>query len=109
MMQTQTANATSDVKRGLDLRNVFLMSVILSSKQVGPPVAYGQRLFTVYPAAAPLSTAVPFLVTGTLTVTVAVVLLPNESDTLNVIVYTRPLRRPSRSRRSWTDLQFAAI
>src|SRR6185369_9110224 len=81
----------------------------LSSKQVGPPVAYGQRLFTVYPAAAPLSTAVPLLVIGTLTLTVAVVLLPNESDTLNVIVYTRPLRRPSRSRRSWTDLQFAAI
>jgi len=38
----------------------------LSSKQLpGPPVAYGQRLFTVYPAAAPLSTAVPLLLTGT--------------------------------------------
>ena len=59
----------------------------LSSKQVsGPPVAYGQRLFTVYPAAAPLSTAVPPLVMGTLTLTVAVAVLPNESVTLNVIV-----------------------
>src|SRR6476661_4187620 len=27
MMPTQIANATSDVKRGFDLRNVFLMSV----------------------------------------------------------------------------------
>src|SRR5215510_798385 len=81
----------------------------LSSKQVGPPVAYGQRLFTVYPAAAPLSTAVPPLLIGTLTLTVAVAVLPNESVTLNVIVYTRPLRLPSRSRRNCTDLQSGAI
>jgi hypothetical protein len=39
----------------------------------------------VYPAAAPLSTAVPLLLMGTETLTVAVVLLPNESLTLNVI------------------------
>ena len=86
-MPTQIANATRDVKRVLDLRNVVLMSVTFHRNIYhGPPVAYGQRLFTVYPAAAPLSTAVPLLLTGTETLTVAVVLLPNESVTLNVIV-----------------------
>ena len=39
-----------------------------------------------YPAAAPLSTAVPPLFLGTETLTVAVALLPNESVTLKVIV-----------------------
>jgi hypothetical protein len=65
MMPTQIANATSDVKSVFDLRNKVLMSVTLSSKVLGPPVAYGQRLFTVYPAAAPSSTAVPLLLMGT--------------------------------------------
>ena len=47
---------------------------------------YGQRLFTVYPAAAPLLTAVPLIFIGTVTVTVTVVELPLLSVTLNVIV-----------------------
>ena len=47
---------------------------------------YGQRLFTVYPAAGPLSTAVPLLFIGTVTVTVTVVELPLLSVTLKVIV-----------------------
>jgi hypothetical protein len=85
MMPTQIANATRDVKSVFDLRNEVLMSFTFH-KVLGPPVAYGQRLFTVYPAAAPLSTAVPLLLMGTLTLTVAVELLPNESVTLNVIV-----------------------
>src|SRR5215213_10408722 len=62
------------------------VSYLSLNKYRGPPVTYGQRLFTVYPAAAPLSTAVPLLFLGTFTLTVAVVLLPNESVTLNVIV-----------------------
>ena len=48
--------------------------------------AYGQALFTVYPAAAPLSTAGPLWLNGTETCTVTVALLPYESVTLNVIV-----------------------
>ena len=87
IMPTQIANATTDVKRVLDLRNVVLMSVTFHQKtRIWTTAAYGQRLLTVYPAAAPLSTAVPLLLIGTETLTVAVELLPNESVTLNVIV-----------------------
>jgi hypothetical protein len=64
MMPTQIANATRDVKSVFDLRNEVLMSFTFP-KVLGPPVAYGQRLFTVYPAAAPSSTAVPLLLIGT--------------------------------------------
>ena len=84
IMPTKIASAESDVKRNLDLRNVVLMSLpFIKNKFLD---CYGQRLFTVYPAAAPSSTAVPLLFLGTETLTVAVALLPNESVTLNVIV-----------------------
>ena len=84
---TKIPRTTRDTETGLDLRNVILIVSYLSFKQVIWATAnYGQRLFTVYPAAGPSSTAVPLLFFGTKTLTVAVVLLPNESVTLNVIV-----------------------
>jgi hypothetical protein len=86
IMPTKRLNTTREVKSELDLRNVVLMSVTFHQNECLAHPYYGQRLFTVYPAPAPLSTAVPPLFFGTETLTVVVVLLPNESDTLNVIV-----------------------
>jgi hypothetical protein len=86
IMPTNIPNTTREVISELDLRNVVLMSVTFHQNECLAHPYYGQRLFTVYPAPAPLSTAVPPLFFGTETLTVVVVLLPNESDTLNVIV-----------------------
>ena len=79
-------STTKAVKRGFDIRTLILMWVNLFWKQMSRSPVYGQRLFTVYPAAGPSSTAVPLLFIGTLTVTVTVVELPLLSVTLNVIV-----------------------
>jgi hypothetical protein len=86
IMPAKILNTTREVKRGLDLRNVVLISVTFPQNECLDHPYYGQRLFTVYPAAAPLSTAVPLLFFGTETLTVAVAVLPKESVTLNVIV-----------------------
>lgn len=85
-MPMKIPNTTREVNRGLDLRNVILMSVTFHQNEFLAHPYYGQRLFTVYPAAAPLSIAVPPLFLGTETLTVAVAVLPNESVTLKVIV-----------------------
>jgi hypothetical protein len=85
IMPTKILNTTREVKRGLDLRNVVLMSVTFHQNECLGHL-YGQRLLTVYPAAAPLSIAAPLLFLGTETFTVAVAVLPNESVTLKVIV-----------------------
>ena len=86
IMPAKIPSTSRDVNNELELRNVILMSVTFHQDKVPDHRHYGQRLFTVYPAAAPLSIAVPPLFLGTETLTVVVVLLPNESVTLNVSV-----------------------
>ena len=74
------------MKRDSTCATYFSCQLPFVKTSIWTTAAYGQLLFTVYPAAAPLSTAVPLLFIGTVTLTVAVAVLPNESVTLNVIV-----------------------
>jgi hypothetical protein len=48
--------------------------------------SHGHALVTVYPGPGPFTAAPPLWLMGTETVAVTVVVLPNESVTLNVIV-----------------------